>query len=541
MAAPCLGIAAFGQAQLKAQVYATGFSQPIAMVQDPTNSHVQFVVQQRGLIKVVVDGVVQGTNFLNLTSTVNQNDGEGGLLGLTFHPQYASNRFFYLDYTDAAGDTRIVRYTRSAGNPLVADAGSGQQVVFIDQPFANHNGGTLKFGPFDGLLYVGMGDGGSGNDPGNRAQTITNMLLGKFLRIDVDRDDFPADPNKNYGIPATNPFVGVTGDDEIWSYGVRNPWKWSFDNPALLGTGGMLIGDVGQGAREEVDYEPPLRGGRNYGWRVWEGNHSTGLGGGVGPYTFPIFEYDHSQGIAVTGGYVYRGLLLGDMFGKYFLADYGSAKIWSCDLVIDPLSGEGSAVNAVDRTADIASGASTISSIDVDAQGEIYFVDIAAGSILKLLPENRAWAAGMVSDLDTPLVGNVRGLSAADGKIVTSAQVEDPSVSRTFRSAFFLNMATDMTAPSAFDLFVDVGSSQSVTASTLKVSLRNWNTNALDQIGSVTVNPTISTKQFLNIPAGNYRRSSDGAIQVYFYATNSGQYNTSRFLIKYDRVKLVPR
>ncbi|MEQ1821176.1 MAG: PQQ-dependent sugar dehydrogenase [Fimbriimonadaceae bacterium] len=532
----------FGQ-PLKVQVYVTGLNLPIGMIQDPTNPSVQFVTEQRGLIRVVVNGVVQPSNFLNLVGIVHPSDGEGGLLGLAFHPNYATNRLFYVSYTDTAGDTRIVRYTRNAGNPLLADPGSAQQVLFIDQPFANHNGGTIKFGPLDNYLYIGMGDGGSSNDPGNRAQTLTGTLLGKMLRIDVNSDDFPADPNRNYHVPSNNPFVGIAGDDEIWSYGLRNPWKWSFDNPVLLGTGGMLIGDVGQGQREEVNYEPPLAGGRNYGWRVYEGNLLTGLGGGVPPYVFPITEYTHSDGFSITGGHVYRGLLLGDFFGRYFFADYVTQKVWSCRLVINGITGEGSATDLVEHTADLAAGAK-ISSIDVDSNGEIYLMDHrsgTAGRILRIMPENRVWATSLSPDLLTPLIGNTRSLSTADGLNLRTLQLADPTVGRLFQSAFFLNMATDMTAPSFFDVFIDVQTSENIGAANLQVHMRNWVTGNLDPIGTLPIGSTLETKQILNIPAGNYRRASDGAVQLRCYVSNIGVRDSSRYQIIYDRVKVSVR
>jgi hypothetical protein len=336
----------------------------------------------------------------------------------------------------------------------------------------------------------------------------------------------------------------VTGDDEIWSYGLRNPWKWSFDNPTLLGTGGMLIGDVGQGAWEEVSYEPPLKAGRNYGWRVFEGNANTGLGGGVGPFISPLYAYGRGLGFSVTGGYVYRGLLLGDYFGKYFFADYGSRRIWTFDLLIDPVTGEGTAANVTERTADINSGAANISSIDVDSQGELYIVDYRSGTsgrILKIVAENRAWATSMIPDQQTPLVGDIRTLSAADGKLLITAQLESPFVSRMFQSMFFLNMATDMVAPSFFDVFVDVAASASVGSSTLTVSIRNWNSGQLEQIGTFAISSTMSTKQMLNVPAGNYRRSGDGAIQLYFHTTNPGAFASNRLTVNYDRVKVVVR
>lgn len=534
----------FAQNQFKTEVYAVGFSLPVAMVQDPTNPDVQFVLEQRGRIRVIVDGVVQGTDFLNLTGLVHASNSEGGLLGMAFHPNYAKNRFFFLYYTDTSGDTRIVRYTRNAANPLLADPGTAMQVLFVDQPFSNHNGGTMHFGPLDGYLYVGLGDGGSANDPGNRAQTITNMLLGKMLRLDVNGDDFPADPAKNYAIPPTNPFVGVTGDDEIWSYGLRNPWKWSFDPPSMLGTGGILIGDVGQGAWEEASYEPPNKPGRNYGWRVFEGNANTGLGGGVGTFIAPFHAYDRVAGFSVTGGRVYRGLLLGDNFGRYFFADYGTRNIWSVGLTYDPVTGEATANTLTNHTADINSGAAGISSIDVDSKGELYLVDYRSGGqgrILKIVPENRAWLVSVMPDHQTPLLGDVRTLAAADGKSLIANQLESVVVPRMFQADFFVNMATDMATVSEFDLFIDMRASASIGASTLTVMARNWNTGQLVQLGNFPVTSTMQTKQLLGVAAANYVRSGDGAIQLYLLTVNPGAYSSSRLTMEYDRVKVVVR
>ncbi len=542
--AALVAASAFAQTNFKIEVYAVGFSSPIAMIQDPTNPDVQFVVEQRGRIRPVVDGVVQATDFLNLTGTVHPSNSEGGLLGLAFHPNYAANRFFYVSYTDTSGDTRIVRYTRNAANPLLADPGTNQQVLFIDQPFSNHNGGTIAFGPNDGYLYLGFGDGGSANDPGNRAQTITNMLLGKMLRIDVNGDDFPADPSKNYAVPSTNPFVGVTGDDEIWSYGLRNPWKWSFDPPSLLGTGGILIGDVGQGAWEEVSYEPPSRPGRNYGWRVFEGNANTGLGGGTGPFIAPIHAYDRNAGFSITGGYVYRGLLLGDYFGRYFFADYGTRRVWSVAMTYNAITGEATASDLQDHTTDLNAGTGGISSFATDAQGELYIVDYRSGGqgrILKIVPENRAWLVSVVPDQQTPLNGSVRSLSAADGKKLIASQLESPIFPRMFQSKFFVNLATDMATTSQFDVFIDLNASASIGSSTLKIFARNWGTDQLVEIGSFAVTTTPTTLQILNVSAGNYVRSGDGAIQLYFDSLNPGAFASSRLTIDYDRVKIVVR
>ncbi len=324
---------AFSQIALK--LVASGFSEPLAFVQDPTNPSVQFVVQKGGRIRVLLNGALQATDFLNLTGTVSTNS-ERGLLGLAFPPDYADTRRFYVNFTNLQGHTVIARYERSAGNALVADAGSrfdlrwpgGQR--FIVQPFANHNGGTLRFGP-DGYLYIGMGDGGSGNDPNNAAQTPTT-LLGKMLRIDVSVADNDDD---GYRVPPNNPFVDnspIPALDEIWAFGLRNPWKFSFDDPARGGTGGLFIGDVGQSTREEISFAPSGIGGRNFGWRIREGFVASTavpvLPPAYLPLTSPIHDYPRTVGQSVTGGVVYRGdQLAGSLVGRYFFGDFISGRI----------------------------------------------------------------------------------------------------------------------------------------------------------------------------------------------------------------------
>ena len=262
-------------AQLRAQTYASGFASPVAFVQDPTNRSVQFVVQQGGRIRVVRDGATLPNDFLNLTNSITAG-GERGLLGLAFAPDYATSGRFFVNFTNTGGDTVVARFRRSA-NAVVADAGSrfdlllGGSQRFVEQPFSNHNGGHLAFGP-DGYLYIGMGDGGSGNDPDHRAQN-PNELLGKMLRIDVN---VPDSDNAGYRVPSDNPFVGGhPARDEIWAFGLRNPWRYSFDDVARGGTGALIIGDVGQSQREEIDYEPRGQGGRNYGWRNREGTRDN--------------------------------------------------------------------------------------------------------------------------------------------------------------------------------------------------------------------------------------------------------------------------
>ena len=285
-----------------------------------------------------------------------------------------------MDYTDSAGNTQIRRYAVSA-NPDLADPNSAIRILAVAQPFTNHNGGWLAFGP-DGYLYIGMGDGGDAGDPGNRAQNTT-LLLGKLLRIDVRSDDFPADPNRNYALPPSNPFAGGGGAGEAWAYGLRNPWRNSFDRL----TGDLYIGDVGQGAWEEVDVQPAAsQGGENYGWRCYEGNHPYDPNGCAAPATmvFPIHEYNHSGGkCAIVGGYVYRGGGICDLRGTYFFADLCSNQIWSFEYV------GGQVVNFQERTAELAPiggpAITTITSFGEDARGELYIVS-QAGNVFKIVP-----------------------------------------------------------------------------------------------------------------------------------------------------------
>src|SRR5687767_7638726 len=303
-----LAIAAPAYAQLQGQIYASGFQSPIAFVQDPTDRAVQFVVQQTGRIRVIRSGSVLPTDFLNLSGDI-ACCGERGLLGLAFPPDYGSSRRFYVNFTNTAGDTVVARFTRSS-SPVVANASSrfdlqleGTRRV-ITQPFTNHNGGHLAFGP-DGYLYIGLGDGGSGNDPDHRAQNPTE-LLGKMLRVDINVAD--TDPF-GYRVPPDNPFVASnflpSARDEIWAFGLRNPWRYSFDDVSRGGTGALVIADVGQNRFEEINYEPRGAGGRNYGRRNFEGTRENITSRPLfSAPTHPIFEYGRSDGVSVTGGFV---------------------------------------------------------------------------------------------------------------------------------------------------------------------------------------------------------------------------------------------
>jgi len=378
---------------LRSRVYATGFNLPVAFIQDPTDRTVQYVVEQSGRIRAVRAGTVLPTAFLDLTASI-ASGGERGLLGLAFAPDYATSGRFFVDFTDRSGNTVVARFQRSA-DPLVAEPssrfdfrwGGPNGPAFIFQPFPNHNGGNLMFGP-DGFLYVGLGDGGAADDPRNNAQNPAE-LLGKMLRLDISVPD--SDPS-GYRIPPDNPFLGgapLPARPEIWSFGLRNPWRYTFDDPARGGTGAMIIGDVGQNRWEEIDYEPRGRGGRNYGWSIREGTHSDVASRvpAYQPLIDPIYEYDHGTGQSITGGYVYRGRALGSTYqGRYFFADYVAARVWSLSLAVDPSTGEARASGLIEHTAEFGgSELGNVSSFGVDADGELYIVGHTRGNIRKVL------------------------------------------------------------------------------------------------------------------------------------------------------------
>ncbi|MGB2712774.1 MAG: PQQ-dependent sugar dehydrogenase [Vicinamibacterales bacterium] len=376
--------AASAAAQLRVMTYVSGLSRPVGFVQDPSDAAVQYVVEQSGTIRVVNNGVLLTTPFLQIPVSEIISDGERGLLGVAFPPNYATSGRFYVLYT-RAGDGYIVveRRKRSINNRFLADTTARFALrwstgdSFIVHPFANHNAGCLQFGP-DGMLYIASGDGGSGGDPSNYAQN-TSSLLGKILRIDVssvadtDANGFVV-PTGNAGLPRP----------EIWSLGWRNPWRFSFDSPALGGTGAMVVGDVGQGNWEEIDYEPANRPGRNYGWRLWEGTHPYNQPAGTPLLTQPIFDYSHSMGASVTGGYVYRGSVV-ELRGRYFFADYVFQRVWSLGLSING-AGEATATDLRDHTPELTGSVPVgrLSSFGIDADGDLYLVDHSRGMVLKL-------------------------------------------------------------------------------------------------------------------------------------------------------------
>lgn len=352
--------AATASAQLTSETVATGLSSPVYVTHAGDGSGRLFVLEQTGRIRIIdASGSLLATPFLDITGPV-RSGGERGLLGLAFHPDYAvegadGEGKFYVNYTgdDGAGDTFIAEYEVSNGDPDFANP-VGRVLMQIDQPFSNHNGGWIGFGP-DGYLYISTGDGGSGGDPGNRAANLAN-LLGKMLRIDVDTQD----AGLEYGIPSGNAWADdgdSTTRGEIYHYGLRNAWRCSFDRD----NGDMWIADVGQNQWEEVNHNVGNEGGLFYGWRCREGLHSYSTCGVTG-WVDPQYEYNHGEGCSITGGYVYRGCELGEAFqGLYFFADYCTGAVWT----LDP-------DNAYNRLTEFTPGFG-ITSFGEDEDGELYF------------------------------------------------------------------------------------------------------------------------------------------------------------------------
>jgi glucose/arabinose dehydrogenase len=407
LAAAALSHPLHAQTPLTSTRVVSGLVRPVYVTHAPNDYSRIFIIEKQGRIRIAQINPVGAytllaTPFLDIDPIVTggtTESSEQGLLGLAFHPNYPADPRFFVNYTatSPAGATVVAAYTVSA-NPNVANT-TGDIILTFSQPQANHNGGWTVFGP-DGYLYIATGDGGNANDagtghtePGGNAQDITSNLLGKILRIDVNGDDFPADANRDYRIPPSNPFVGVTGDDEIWAYGLRNPWRNDFD-PL---TGDLYIADVGQDTVEEINFQPAstglpgspgYQGGRNYGWRCYEGtnifNFDSVCTAFPGPFIAPIYTYTHASGCSVTGGVVYRGCAIPDLQGTYFFADYCSAFIRSFRVV----GGVATAVTV--RTTELAPGGglgiASITSFGRDAFGEIYICDSTGGEVFKIIP-----------------------------------------------------------------------------------------------------------------------------------------------------------
>lgn len=359
---------------IRTQLLVSGLSEPVFITSARDGTGRLFIVEKTGTIRIWKNGALNATPFLSIPTLVSSGS-EQGLLGLAFPKNYSTTHKFYVDFTRADGDTIVAEYrSGTTGNPDVADPHTRHTLLHIYQPYDNHNGGMLAFGR-DGYLYIGMGDGGSGGDPGNRAQSL-NTLLGKILRID------PSGPSstKPYRIPSSNPFVGRTGLDEIWSYGLRNPWRYSFDDA----TGNLWIGDVGQNTWEEVDRTTwissshPAARGLNFGWRVMEGRscYNPPSGCNTSGKTLPPVVYSHVNGrCAVTGGYVYRGSAIAGLAGAFVFGDYCSGEIWETTATSTAVA---SKTLLLDTTF-------SISSFGEDASGELYVCDLN-GSVYKIVP-----------------------------------------------------------------------------------------------------------------------------------------------------------
>ncbi|MBV9963407.1 MAG: PQQ-dependent sugar dehydrogenase [Parafilimonas sp.] len=433
--------------QLKLVKFSSGYSHPVG-VENCGDSRL-FIVEQEGKI-FIADSAGNKTNkpFLDITDRVLYDGGEQGLLGLAFDPNYAANGFFYLNYINKSGNTQISRFKVKPDNANLGNKNSEKFILEIDQPFANHNGGCIRFGA-DGYLYIGMGDGGSGGDPNNNSQN-KKSLLGKMLRIDVHHGD-------PYGIPKSNPFVDSSNyKPEIWDLGLRNPWRWSFD--AL--NGALYIADVGQDSWEEVDVELQEAGGKNYGWRCYEGKHAYNTSGCLPQknYVFPKYEYPHSDSTgdcSVTGGFVYRGTRYSDFYGKYVFTDY-------CSGLFRLLYTQGgqSRVRTVYNGDDNA-----YSSFGVDKDGEIYVCNLANGNIYHV-----TYGA---AQLETVLTTGNTELN----KLSFSPNPSNGNVNITYTSAKAEQVSVRITNIMGTQVYAD---SRSVNA-----GINTWNAN-------------------LRIPGGNY-------------------------------------
>jgi len=375
-----------------------------------------FVAERDGIIKVInANGSVNSTNFLNIDPLVSDSGGERGLLAIAFHPNYSTNGFFYVDYTDNDGDTVISRFTRSSTG--IADQNSEVILLNISQPFNNHNGGDMHFGP-DGYLYISLGDGGNVGDPGNRAQNL-NVLLGKMLRIDVNVTPEQITAGTTYLIPTDNPFVGNPAAlDEIWAYGLRNTWKFSFDRT----TGDLWTADVGENQVEEINKaDASSTGGENYGWKCFEGNNTFQSSTACNSITHetPIAQYTHSSsmGCSITGGYVYRGTNQISLQGLYFFADFCSDNI---GYVEETTPGNYDISFVLDE-----SGLG-FSAFGEDVNGELYVVSFFQGAILKISENNLSIKEESISDIK--MYPNPANRNITFDLLNTSSQIESITI-----------------------------------------------------------------------------------------------------------------
>jgi len=474
--------------------FVSGLAAPVEIVHANDFSGRLFVVEQGGRIRIVRNGSLVATPFLDISPGSGgpvRTGGEQGLLGLAFHPAFATNGQFFVFYTrtlagDGGGNEIVVaRYTRSAANPDRADTASATVLIAIPHPQqANHNGGKIAFGP-DGYLYIGVGDGGGGGDPFATGQNL-NDLRGKILRIDVNG-------TPPYGNPAGNPFIGQAGRrGEIWAYGLRNPWRFSFDRL----TGDHFIGDVGQGAREEIDFQPAgTPGGRNYGWSVFEGSacHNPSSNCSLANHTPPILEYAHDAagGVSVTGGYRYRGGSVPGLAGFYVYGDFGSGRVWAAE------PGAGGAWT----TTQVAT-VGNLSTFGEDENGELYAANIASGSIVRLTPA--ATNPPRLANLST----RGQSLTGEDvmigGFIIGGSQAKTVVVRARGPSLAAQGIANPLANPTL----------QLVTGQTVLASNDDWgqaaNAAALQASGFAPADP-LESAALVTLPPGGYTVVVSGA------------------------------
>lgn len=481
---------AIAQYEIELTEFTTGLNVPTCIAHDGTER--LFITEKSGRIRIVeADGSLVAEAFLNITDRVRSNGGEQGLLGLAFHPDHANNGHFFVNYTRADGSTVVSRFTRDSQTPDVTDPSTEKVLFTIPQPFSNHNGGDLHFGP-DGYLYISSGDGGSGGDPQDNGQDGTS-LLGKILRIDVDNGD-------PYDIPADNPFVGHPGfNDLIWSYGLRNPWRFSFDRE----NGDMWIGDVGQGNWEEIDREPSgSSGGLNYGWRCYEGFANFNLAGCSGDpseYTFPVHVYANSRfadGCSVTGGYVYRGTTYPIMYGDYIYTDFCSGKFWA----LRPDSDTSYVNNEIGDFASNQFGA-----LGEDVNGELYTVALQSGILYRIsLP---CWLSYDVTVTDQLCPGEPDGSITLDLIDQTGEVHYEWSTGDT-------TMSIENLDPGLYYVTVTDGSCSIIDSFRIELTQIEIDTPVIEQRDSIVVGPGGFSEYIWTINGEEISTGADSTISI---------------------------
>jgi len=491
-----LSVSAAGQLPpLRLEQYASGFNRPVGFVQHPTDPSLQFILEQStGRIRIIQNGVVLGGEFLNIGTKI-ATGGSQGLLGLAFPPDYDASGAFYVYYTDLLNDSVVARYHRDANDPLLADPDSEEILMSHNRPTRIHYAGHMEFGP-DGMLYLTTGDGGL--EDVNSAQDPDSML-GKMLRLDVSTPT-------GYAIPADNPFVDGDPIDalgEIWSFGLRNPWTFTFDRPELGGTGGIFIADVGALRREELNYEPPNAAGRNYGWRNREGtlSHNNSEPPAYEPLIDPLHDYQHPAGqAAIIGGYRYRGTALGSAYrGRYFFADINQRRVWTAG--IDILgNGEAVMTDLVEHTAELGTYGSS-PAFGMDADGELYLLSFN-GRIYRIVTDATTDVVDVEIATGNILAGDLSSILASDNSYLQTRS----GFGQTFIDLHNMNLLvtaqTNVSSPSMIDLAIE--SRISHPSGSARVRLRNWSTGQFVQVSQYPINQTEATVVVADIPAANY-------------------------------------